>query len=150
MAKLRSRWAYGIFLGISRKSGEMWIAMKSGEVVKARAVERIAEEDRWSLDCVNWVRHTPWHLFKGDPEADGDIPEENAVKVSEEELVRPKETGEDLKYKRYVAPRRFHINKEDAEKHGYTRGCAGCTSWFKGLARQAHSESCRARFENLM
>ena len=52
--------------------------------------------------------------------------------------------------KKYVPPRQFRISMEDAKKHGYTRGCAGCTSWFKGLGRQAHSESCRARFEKEM
>ena len=59
MAKLRSRWSYGIFVGVRRKSGEMWIATKNGEVVKARAVKRIPSEDRWSEDCANWVKHTP-------------------------------------------------------------------------------------------
>ena len=29
-----------------------------------------------------------------------------------------------------VAPREFQIRKEDAQKHGYSRGCAGCLSWF--------------------
>ena len=43
------------------------------------------------------------------------------------------------------APRDFYIKKEDAEKHGYTRGCGGCSSWFKGLARQPHTENCRER-----
>ena len=31
-----------------------------------------------------------------------------------------------------------------------TRGCAGCSSWFKGLSRQPHSEKCRARFKDLL
>ena len=44
----------------------------------------------------------------------------------------------------------FYIKKEDAEKHGYTRGCGGCSSWFRGLARQPHNEACRERFRNLM
>ena len=47
-------------------------------------------------------------------------------------------------------PREFYISKADAEKHGYTRGCGGCSSWFRGLGRQPHTEECRKRFENLM
>ena len=75
MAKLRSRWSFGIFLGVRRKSGEMWVATKTGEIVKVRAVKRIPVETRWSGDCVEWVRHTPWNRYKGDPDADGEIPE---------------------------------------------------------------------------
>ena len=48
------------------------------------------------------------------------------------------------------APREFYIKKEDAEKHGYTRGCGGCSSWFRGLGRQPHSEECRERFREIM
>ena len=47
-------------------------------------------------------------------------------------------------------PREFYIRKTDADKHGYTRGCGGCTSWFRGLARQPHSEECRQRFRELL
>ena len=47
-------------------------------------------------------------------------------------------------------PREFYISKADAEKHGYTRGCGGCSSWFRGLGRQPHTEECRKRFEILM
>ena len=51
---------------------------------------------------------------------------------------------------RELKPREFQIRKEDAEKHGYTRGCGGCSSWFRGLARQAHTPACRERFRELM
>ena len=47
-------------------------------------------------------------------------------------------------------PREFYIKKADAEKHGYTRGCGGCSSWFKGLGRQPHSKRCRERFEAIL
>ncbi len=30
------------------------------------------------------------------------------------------------------------------------QGCGGCSSWFRGLARQPHSEGCRERFRELM
>ena len=48
------------------------------------------------------------------------------------------------------APRDFYITLKDAEKYGYTRGCGGCTSWFRGLARQPHTEACRNRFRELL
>ena len=47
-------------------------------------------------------------------------------------------------------PREFYIKKSDAEKYGYTRGCGGCGSWYKGLPRQPHADMCRERFRRLM
>ena len=36
------------------------------------------------------------------------------------------------------------------EKHGFTRGCGGCSSWFRGLGRQKHSDACRERFRVIL
>ena len=47
-------------------------------------------------------------------------------------------------------PKDFSITKKDAEKHGYTSGCAGCSSWFRGLGRQPHSAKCRERFREIL
>ena len=41
---------------------------------------------------------------------------------------------------RSKAPREFYVSKKDAEKHGYTRGCGGCSSWSRGLGRQLRNE----------
>ena len=38
----------------------------------------------------------------------------------------------------------------DAENHGYTRGCPGCGSWFRGVGKQPHTAECRERFRKLM
>ncbi len=50
---------------------------------------------------------------------------------------------------RQVALRAFQIRREDAEKYGNTRGCIGCSSWFRGLGRQPHSDACRQKFAEL-
>ena len=47
MAKIRSRWEYGIFVGVRRRSGELWVANEEGEIIKVRAVKRIPKEERW-------------------------------------------------------------------------------------------------------
>ena len=47
-------------------------------------------------------------------------------------------------------PREFQIRKEDAEKHGYARGCGGCSSWFRGLGRQPHTSGCREKIREAM
>ena len=149
MEKINPRWEHGIFLGIRRRSGEVWVATTSG-VRSARSVRRIPVEDRWGDDCVNWVKHVPWNRYAGAEDADGEIPEEKLVNAREDQeragaqapvvYVNIKETG----------PREFQIRKEDAEKYGYSRGCAGCSSWFRGLGRQPHTDACRRRFGELM
>ena len=42
------------------------------------------------------------------------------------------------------------MKKEDVERLGYGRDCGGCSSWFKGRARQPHTQECRERFRKLM
>ena len=57
-AKLRSRWAHGIFVGVKKSSGELWVTTKAGGLKNVRAVNRIPVEERWGKDCVNWARNT--------------------------------------------------------------------------------------------
>ena len=155
MDKLSSKWEFGIFVGIRQKSGEIWVADRNG-VHKARSVRRLAKQDRWTTDSVSWVRNAPWNRYKGQEDADGDIvyvePE-----IKEPAAPQPAplpQSGREVPpvvVKMKVAPpRAFQIRKEDADKHGYTRGCAGCQSWFRGLGRQPHTTACRDRFAELM
>ena len=51
---------------------------------------------------------------------------------------------------REPVPRDFYLTKAVAKDHGYTRGCAGCNSWFRGLGRAPHTEACRERFRVLL
>ena len=98
---------------------------------------------------MEWVRNAPWNKYKEDLDADGDIPEDKAVEA--EEVPGPSGGGGVVFVNtRARAPREFYIRKADAEKHGYTRGCGGCSSWFRGLGRQPHTEQCRERFRGLM
>jgi hypothetical protein len=71
LAKMKQRWAYGIFLGV--KSGEIWTASENGEVRKVRAVRRIPFEERWGGDSRRWVKHVPWNRYKGDEYQDGEM-----------------------------------------------------------------------------
>ena len=50
---------------------------------------------------------------------------------------------------RIGTPRISHPEK-DCDNHGYTKGCAGCNSWFRCLVRQPHSDACRERFSVLL
>ena len=153
MEKINSRWEYGIFVGVRQRSGELWVATQEG-VRKVRSVRRIPIEERWSEDSVKWVKNVPWHLYKDQEDADGDIPEEKLVQPQAARLPQsdPAEVLQEpiVVKTRKVPPRAFQIRKEDAEHHGYTRGCGGCQSWFRGLGRQPHTQACRDRFAELM
>ena len=135
--------------GVRQKSVEFWVANEGG-IHKARSVRRIAVQDRWTQDSVKWVKYVPWNRYKDQQDADGDIPEEAAVNVE------PRRTEDDARgpeivvKTRQVPPRAFQIRKEDAERHGYSRGCPGCSSWFRGLGRQPHMTECLDRFAGLM
>ena len=94
------------------------------------------------------IKNVPWHRYKDQHDADGDIPDEKEVDVENFE-VEKKEPMMVIKT-RQLAPRAFQIRKEDAEKHGYSRGCASCSSWFRGLGRQPHTTECRARFAEVL
>ena len=91
MVKIRSRWAYGIFVGVRRRSGELWVVNKKGEVVTVRAVKRTPTEDIWGEDCADWVKYTIWHKFEDDPAAYGDIPNGKEVVARRTEM--KKSTG---------------------------------------------------------
>jgi hypothetical protein len=147
MAKARSRWEHAIFVGVRRRSGEVWLSA-DGKVFRARSVRRIPVGERWGEDCVRWVTRVPWNRYKDCGDADGDVPQ--GVPAAESRS-QPSAVSEPVIVTvRGRVPREFYIRKEDGEKHGYTRGCGGCSSWFKGLARQPHSEACRGRFREIL
>ena len=73
-------------------------------------------------------------------DADGDIPEGITVDVRAPSVGIPDRVVYiETKDK---APREFYISKKDVEKHGFTRGCPGCSSFTRGLGRQPHTEVC--------
>ena len=146
-AKIRSSWDYGIFVGVRPKSGEVWIATTAA-TFPVRSVRRLPPDQRWSIDSVRWPRRTLWNRYKDDSAADGDLPEEVRQEVAPD--LGPRGGGVVFIETRARVPRDFYIKKTDAERHGYTRGCGGCSSWFRGLGRQPHTEACRERFRELM
>jgi hypothetical protein len=150
MEKINARWEYGIFVGIKRASGEVWVATPEG-IMKARSVKRIPKEQRWGPDCLKWVKHAPWNRYPGATDADGEIPEDKLVEASGSTgPLLGGAAGRVMINVRQPPPREFYIRKEDGEKHGYTKGCSGCSSWFRGLGRQPHSKACRDRFRELL
>ena len=124
------------------------MVVTEGGLEEARSVKRIPEENRWGEDNLSWVKWAPWRKYRDAVDADGDLLEG----VPEEELGRKEDRPGALVFvnTKESAPREFCINKNDADKHGYTRGCAGCSSFIRGLGRQPHSDECRERFRKAM
>jgi hypothetical protein len=132
MDKISSKWEYGFFVGIRQKSGEIWVADRSG-VGKARSVRKMARQDRWTADSVLWVRNVPWNRYKGQEDADGDVP---YVEIKEPEAPHPALLPQSRRDVPPVVvktwqppPRAFQIRQEDADKHGYTGARRGSGAW---------------------
>ena len=95
---LSSLWAECIFLGLRPASGE-YIVGNSEEVTRARAVRRRPEEIRWSIEGRFAVRALPWNGGRGDPEADGLMPEEEVDAQRDQEAVQPDQVPDYVKPK---------------------------------------------------
>ena len=111
-AKIESMWECGIFIGVRRRSGEVWVAVP-GKVFSVRSVRRIPVQIRWCEDCVKWVTQAPWNRYKGDEYADGEVPEGVSVEARTDE--GGVQTRTVIVETRAKVPREFYIRKQDAE-----------------------------------
>ena len=55
-------------------SNDIMVSTKEG-LDNVRSVRRIPKEKRWSTENLEQVTWAPWHRYKDDEEADGDVPE---------------------------------------------------------------------------
>ena len=79
-------WQHGIFVGVRRRSGELWISVEDS-VFAVRSVRRIPEEHRWGEDCVKVVNRILRNRNKDCECADGDVPEEYKAESKSESVV---------------------------------------------------------------
>ena len=84
----------------------------------------------------------PWRTSDQDLNIDGEKPE--VMKLSESEVQLEREVMKE------TLPRRFYIQQQDLDAHGYTAKCPGCSSILRRSTRQGHSEACRKRLEAAM
>ena len=59
------KWAYGIFVGLVRKSNEYVVTNTEGAAVKTRNMKRLPENQRWDADMVTRIQGTPWAPVDG-------------------------------------------------------------------------------------
>merc|ERR1712020_702846 len=111
MRKIKPKFGVGIFVGVNRRSGEIFIVNKEG-LHESRTVKRLPLEERWGRDNTEWVLWVPWHRYHGAEDRDGDVPE--GVEVEEREN-GDKNAGDQKKGEpviintRLMPPREFHI-----------------------------------------
>jgi hypothetical protein len=147
MEKLNPRWGYGLFIGVRAKSNELIIVDQETQDIKyVRTVRRVPEEQRWSADNLAWVQAVPWNTGKGDPEADGELPEFD-VKQGPGRRLTPGEVEEIATKETLDIARRAHLRKTDFDKFGFTDRCPGCSAMIRGLRIQPHAEHCRRRMD---
>ena len=141
---LEARWAQGVWLG--RRWGSTISRIHSqGEVVDARAVQRVPAAERWSAAALSEVRATPWCVRPGAPDEDAPIVVLPPLPGGAAAAAPPPEP---LGYR----PRGVFITRADLETWGYTAGCRRCTMVREGARAQgvAHRKECRVRLEGLL
>ena len=151
LEKMNPRWRFGVFVGVKADSGEVWVATDEG-LRAVRSVRRLPQEERWAASNRDFIKHVPWNKSGDDPNADGDMPEEveppGAAGASGDGGVAAPRVV--LVNTRESMPKEFYIKRNDIEKHGVTKDCAGCRTMFHGGTRQNHSADCRERFRDLL
>ena len=137
---LESTWFEGVWLGHARGSSEALACTQDG-AVKAWAIRREPEGERWGAEAITEMKgtptrpgilpgiHIPISINIGQDNADGHLIE---VTARQEEK----------------RARRVYLKAEDFELHGYTEGCEGCSRLKTGgMEARPHTETCRARIE---
>ena len=148
MQKMNAQWNYGVFVGVKRVSGELYIANEQDKKIKlARTARRVPEEQRWQGEQLDWVQFVPWNLGREDKDADGDLPEFDfksgpGARMTEEDMEHIAMMGKPDR-----GPHPAHLSKKDFETYGYTDRCQGCSTLLRGMRLQPHSATCRKRME---
>lgn len=142
--KLECQWEPGIWLGHARGSNEVLVGTRNG-VVRAWAIRRNTEEERWSATDIHDMQGTP---ARPNPNMPGhDVPILISIPAGDGQA-QPEETRTP---RTETEPRRTYLKARDFEAHGYTQGCEGCRRLQTGgMQARPHSAACRNRMEALL
>ena len=135
MGKLTRLWNDGVYLGVKGSTGEIIVGDQNG-VWKTRTVQRKPQEDRWRKENVQMIVGVPWKTSKEDPSADGELLSGKVIDLKTGEAIEAEEREAIRERARLRIPRAFRTTDEDYQKHGYSRGCAGCKALLAGAAKQ--------------
>ena len=138
--KLDARWRYGLFLGRATDSDQNTIALKNGNIVRARAMIRVVEDARWSMDRINAIQMSPTQERAHGSRLD-DIEIHQLPHDPHHEQLPLDSAQHD--------PRRVLITQQDITKYGPSPGCPKCGAYAQGHSQRAqclkHTETCRER-----
>ena len=131
--KLESSWEEGVWLGHNRGSSEVLIGTPEG-VVRARAVKRRPEDERWRADAILNVAGTP---AKPNPQMPGhDIPVHIHVQFDADQSL----PGEPAPARVETESRRTYLKARDFQKHGWTEGCKGAEGSRQEVWHPGHTQ----------
>ena len=83
--KLEPRFLYGIWSGISARSGEFVIITPDGQM-KARTIKRLPEDQRWDKSFLDKCRGAPWDVEGLDMDSEGiEMPEAEGERARDQE-----------------------------------------------------------------
>ena len=139
--KLESCWHEGVWIGQNQRSNEVLIGTTSG-VVKAFAVKRRPDEERWNKDAIINMQGTPEHPVPGMPGRRIPIAIHVDRHEAQEQADEPPRVTE--------WPRRMQLRRRHFVKHGYSESCAGCRAMQAGISQRIHNEACRRRMQEEM
>ena len=141
--KFESEWAEGIWLGHSRASNEMLIGTREG-VVRAYAVKRQDEDQRWDGSLIKEMKGTPQQPNPNKPGMTIPI----KIRFDEPEAAEPIPS---VPAREEKGMRRMGITEALLKKYGYTEDCEGCKAKAAGIKEaRKHTEECRRRIDEAM
>ena len=94
-----------MFVGVRPRSDEIWVATAetTGRYGRCDGCQKMV------IGLCEMVRRTMWNRFRGDEQADGDVPKGKAAELPPQGPIKPPQ-GLTIAAKRQV-PREFHIIK---------------------------------------
>ena len=99
--KAESLWREGTFLGVRGRTGEVYVAVSGGEVIKCRTIRARPEKERWNSDRVLEVKDTVARVvYRYGREDDNDSEDD---KVDNKDVIEDGEETEETRNEEQVA-----------------------------------------------
>ena len=140
--KMDLRWRLGIYLGQSQTSNENFIGLPNGNVVKARAINRVVKSGRWDSKMVLAVMGIPGKPSVAVQDLDFESvkasSKPNANASADKDVDNEGEGGaqrpgdEEVGRRAPALDRQIRIAKEDLDCFGYEDGCPRCDDLLAG------------------
>ena len=144
-AKLDHKWRHGIVLGRCLHTGSNWIGIKDGTVTTARAMVRVVERSRWSIDRVNSLTGIPGAVKNSVDTIEAE-PEPHSFSSAE--------TPDESLDAKTASKRRLKITLRDLGRYMFSKNCPTCRLHSQGRHSAAqkvhHTEACRLRIYKAM